>query len=185
MSWFNTKEPRPACAWPYTPDERDRVLPLEGAPPYDFGAPLPVVLASEHRLFLVCLLNARSAEWYGDEASRGRPDGTDEPVAVVEFERPHAHLFGPPNEDVIAGHPLSARGLSAHDAHLVENSSWIRALERMNAVHPNHRSERFQKLKHYVFAFHDSVFECAADGFSVTIHRGSLREVVARLAADL
>lgn len=114
-----------------------------------------------------------------------RPERGEILVAVVEFVNHHAHIFGPPNEDVIAGHPLAARGLTAHDAHLVESSSWIRALERMNAVHPHHHPERFRKLKHFVFAFHASVFECAADGFSVTVHRGPLHDIVAATAARM
>ncbi|HEU0051990.1 MAG TPA: hypothetical protein VFQ39_02390 [Longimicrobium sp.] len=174
-----------AWSWPYTPDECDRVVPLEGAPEYDFGAPLPTVLASEHQLFLVCLLNERSAPWYGSEESRGRPEGTDLPVAVIEFRNALVHFFGPPNEEIIAAHPLAARGLTAHDAHRVENSSWIRALERMNSIHPRHWPERFRRLNHYVFAFHDSVFECAAEGFDATLHRGSLACVVAEVAARL
>jgi len=35
----------------------------------------------------------------------------------------------------------------------------------------------------YVVAFHDSTFECTADGFSVSLHRGSLRDVVAAMAS--
>ncbi len=174
-----------AWTWPYTPDERDRVVPLEGAPEYDFGAPLPVVLASETQLFLLCLLNERSAPWHGSEESRGRPEETDPPVAVVEFRNPVAHLFGPPDEEIVAAHPLAARGLTAHDAHRVENSSWIRALERMGSVRPRHSPERFARLNHYVLAFHDSVFECAADGFSVTLRRGSMPAVLAEVAAAL
>jgi hypothetical protein len=51
----------------------------------------------------------------------------------------------------------------------------------MNSVHPHHRPEACEALTHYVFAFHDSTFECVARGISVSLHRGSLRGVVASL----
>lgn len=52
----------------------------------------------------------------------------------------------------------------------------------MNSVHEHHKPERFWKLTHYVFAFHDTTFQCAADGFSVSVHRGSLRDIVGAMA---
>lgn len=112
-------------------------------------------------------------------------DSPDEPIAVVEFEGPAAHIFGPPNDEAFEGHPLAERGLEPYSACVVEGSSWISALERMNSVHPSHRPEPFWKLTHYVFAFHDSTFECVASGISVSLHRGSLRGVVAETAARL
>jgi hypothetical protein len=171
-----------AWTWPYTPDARDRVVPIAGAPQPDVGAPLPVVLANEYRLVLVYLLQNTPEGWDGTQAPRiVSPESEDVPVAVVEFQRPHAHLFGPPNDEAFSGHPLSGRGLSPYGAYVIEGSSWIRALERMNSVHEHHDPGRFWKLTHYVFAFHDSTFECVADEFSVSLHRGSLRDIVAAM----
>jgi hypothetical protein len=45
-------------------------------------------------------------------------------------------MMGAPNEEAIAGHPLSDRGVEAFAAFEVKNSSWIRNLELMNSVHP-------------------------------------------------
>jgi len=61
----------------------------------------------------------------------------------------------------------------------VEHSSWIRALERMNAVHPYHRTEHFLKYRHFIFAFHDSTVECVAEGLRVHLHRGSVNSAMA------
>ncbi|HEX6368284.1 MAG TPA: hypothetical protein VF006_05095 [Longimicrobium sp.] len=183
MSWFRRQPPDPARHWPYTPDERDRVVPLADVPQSDVGAPLPVVLASDYRLLLIYLLQDTPADWDGTWVRVVSPDSEDMPVAVVEFQRPYAHLFGPPNDEAIAGHPLSGRGLAPCDAYTVEDSSWIRALERMNSVHPNHRPGMFWKLTHYVFTFHDSTFECVAGGFTVSLHRGSLRDIVASVVS--
>jgi len=34
----------------------------------------------------------------------------------------------------------------------------------MNRVHPNHNASRFGALRHFVFTFHDNMFECVAHG---------------------
>ena len=186
MSWFPRDPAFPAGVWPYTPDARDRVVPLADAPQSDVGAPLPLVLASDYRLLLVYLLQETPEGWDGTQVPRiVSPQSEDMPVAVVEFRHPHAHIFGPPNDEAFSGHPLSERGLSPYGAYIVEDSSWIRALERMNSVHEHHRPERFWRLTHYVFAFHDSTFECAADSFSIVLHRGSMREIVAAMALEV
>ena len=184
MSWFGRDPARPGWAWPYTPDARDRVVPMTDAPPSDEGAALPVVLASEFRLFLVYLTPDASA------GARGGPrivsaDSEDLPVAVAELLQPYAHLFGPPHDEAIIGHPLTSRGLHPCGRFTVHDSSWIRALERMDAVHDRHRPERFRLLTHYVFTFRESTFECAANDMAVSVRRGSLRDVVAEVAARL
>jgi hypothetical protein len=83
-------------------------------------------------------------------------------------------MFGPPNDEAFHGHPLSKRGLHPYGAFRIEESSWIRNLERRNSVHRFHRPERYWKLQHLVFAFHDSTFECVCDGFDVRTTRGSI-----------
>jgi len=74
-------------------------------------------------------------------------------------------MFGPPNDEGLHGHPLAERGLEPYGVFVVSPSSWLRALVRMNAVHPRHRDEHFDGLCHFVFTFHDSTFECIARGF--------------------
>lgn len=172
-------------AWPYEPDERDRVVPLAGVPPSDDGAPLPVVLASDGRVILLYLAADPPEGWDGTWVRVVGPDTEGVPVVTVEFERPHAHLFGPPDEETVFGHPLGERGLHPCGEFVVEGSSWIRALERMSSVHDRHRPERFRELNHYVFTFHHSTFECAANGFRSSIEPGPLASAVARAAARL
>ena len=82
-------------------------------------------------------------------------------------------MFGAPNDEAFAGHPLASRGLHPYGAFEVRSSSWIRQLERMNSVHPFHKPERFQRLKHFVFAFHDSTFECVAESYAISNYEGS------------
>jgi hypothetical protein len=184
VSWFARKSSGPAGGWPYTPDERDRVVWLADAPPSDEGAALPVVLASEFRLFLLYLTSDTSPDWDGTPRIVSA-ESDDMPVAVIEFLQPYVHLFGPPNDEAIIGHPLAGRGLHPCGRFTVEDSSWLRALERMDAVYERHHPERFRLLTHYVFTFRDSTFECAANDLAVTVRRGSLREVVAKVAGRL
>ena len=87
-----------------------------------------------------------------------------EEYAIVKFIRPRAHYFGSPSDETMSGHPLAERGLRPYGVFEVRNSSWIRALEQMNRVHPNHNASRFGALRHFVFTFHDNMFECVAHG---------------------
>jgi hypothetical protein len=67
----------------------------------------------------------------------------------------------------------------------IENSSWVRTLERMNAVHPHHRPEAILSLSHYIFAFHDSTFECIASAYKIEVHESSIRNALGRLVAAI
>ena len=169
----------------YTVDDRDSVEVLAGFPQSSVGAPAPVVIASEHALFVAFYLERRDPNWDGTTCKVVTPDTSDEPVAVVRFSRAKVHYFGPPNDEAFSGHPLSERGLRPYGAFEVLSSSWIRALERMNSVHPYHRPEHFAECRHFILTFHDSIFECVAHSFSVENSSGSLRSVAAGLAASL
>ena len=107
----------------YTVDELDTVTERSDVPQSSVGAPCPQISAGEHFLHLAYYL----------EKSEG------EDCAVVRFVRPYAHMFGPPNDEAPSAHPLARRGLRPYAAFEVRSSSWIRALEQMNAVHRFHR----------------------------------------------
>ena len=87
-----------------------------------------------------------------------------EEAAIVEFDGVKAHCFGMPNDEALPGHPLFDRGLGAGPAYEVRNSSWIRALERMNRVHPSHHPNLYSRCRHFIIPFHDTTFECVANG---------------------
>ncbi len=55
----------------------------------------------------------------------------------------------------------------------------------MNAVHDGHSPEQFAALRHYVFAFHDSTFECVAEGVTAEVRNGPLTRLVAEMTAIL
>ena len=169
----------------YSIDERDRVEELRDVPQSSIGAPLPAVVADEHRLFVIYLVEAIDPSWDGQTIRVVTPSSTDQIVALITFLRPYAHFFGPPNDEAFSGHPLATRGLHPYGAFEVQGSSWIRRLERMNSVHPHHRPAAFERLHHFVFAFHDSTFECIAQGYQIEVRGGSLRSAIAELSGRI
>ena len=134
-------------------------VPLDFPVAWDVGAPLPVVFATDSLVFLTFLT-------------------ADEKHALVEFHSPESLRFGSPNEDVHVGHYLSGRGQEAYTAQIVENSPWLREVEAMNKTHPQYDAERWRRVKHYVFWFHDSTFECLARGYKVEILDESMVEKI-------
>lgn len=162
----------------YTIDSRDTVTQRTDVPQSSVGSPSPAALSGERLLHLAYYLEERQNGRHGpgvppvDEHSQG------ELCALVRFSRAIAHMSGPPNDEAFKGHPLAQRGLKPYAVSEVANSSSLRTLERMNAVHPLHRPERFAKYKHFVFTFHDSVFECIAENFQLSVHKGSVSSVL-------
>ena len=133
----------------YSVDERDEVVALEGVPVPDAGAPAPRLAADEHEARVTYFVRGRD----------------NDPVTVT-FAGLYALAFGPPNDEAFGAHPLADRGLGPYGAFEVRDSSWVRALERLNRVHPAHRPEAFDRLRHFVVAFHDTTFECVATSAS-------------------
>ncbi len=153
----------------------DKPRRVSTAPQSSVGAPCPVVIGGEHTLRLAYYLEPGrlAPEWKAVQVLPPRPAGSDELCAVVSFVRSYAHMFGPPNDEAFAGHPLAARGLEPYSVFEIEGSSWLQDLVRMNSVHPYHKAERFDHLKHWVFSFHDTTFECIAASFTVALARGT------------
>lgn len=170
----------------YEVDDKDRVVELTNVLQSSVGAPTPVVLAGEHDLFLTYYLQDTPEDWDGTNPRSVGMDTEDKPVAIVTFKACQAHMFGPPNDEAFDGHPLYERGLRPYGVFEIEDSSWIRKLERMNAVHPSHDKEWFMKdLKHFVFSFHDSTFECISEGFCIETFTGSVSSMVPRMLKAL
>ena len=166
----------------YQVDGLDTVVELTDCPRPDIGAPLPVVLADDYSLVLAYLVSEPDPNWDGSYATLVSPESEGLLVALVRFQRPYAHMFGPPNDEAFHGHPLAQRGLAAYSVSEIRHSSWLRQLERMNSVHDRHDRAQFMAFRrHLVWAFHDSTFECIAEDFDVELQRGSLRAVMPRM----
>ena len=90
-------------------------------------------------------------------------------VAVGEFKRCQAVKLGPPNDEVLAGHPLNERGLEGYGAYVVENSRWLAELIELNrhSSHVEFDPRRWEQLRHYFFLFHDESVEAIAEDVKV------------------
>lgn len=195
----------------YKVDGRDRLIELKAFPQSALGAPEPTVLATQARTFLVFYLQetpgdspaaaegrAAGSSYFCSLVQRRlqfskpflrapadvekTPAAVESPCAIVTFSRCYACMSGPPNDEALNGHPLYGRGLLAYSAFKVENSSWLRSLERMNSVHPSHRPEHFSGYSHFIVTFHDSTFECIAEGYEIEIAEVSMKQVLLELA---
>lgn len=156
----------------YPVDGKDKVIELKDVPQSSVGAPLPVVLSDEFKILLAYIAEESSTVGLADADTPG------ESLILAEFESYWTYMFGVPGDEAFHGHPLASRGLQPYGAFRIADSSWVRQLERMNSVHPNHNPKRFDELKHYVFAFHDSTFECVAKGFTISRHVGTLESLL-------
>ena len=170
----------------YKVGHKDRVLELTDIPQSSVGAPIPAVVAGEHNVAVFFYAQTHDPDWDGTTVRSVGTDTTGEPTVTVRFNRCHVHMFGPPNDESFSGHPLYKRGLRPYANFEIANSSWLRALEKMNSVHPYHSRSRFMERKrHFVMAFHDSTFECIAHGYTVENSVGSIRELVSKSAPDI
>lgn len=152
----------------YLVDSADEVIELSDLPAHSAGAPMPMILATDNDLRL---------------AYEAAPDGNN--LAVVSFIRPEAHYFGSLNDEALQGHPLAARGLGAYGIYEVRESSWIRTLAQRNSVHRHHDAGRFDALKHFIFTFHDTTFECVAGQVQVAAYVPNEGNVLALLTKSL
>ena len=116
------------------------------------GTPYPFLFQNDYSTALTFIAKAE------------QPDGSWGPsgIAVVRFDLCILTKFGYPNDEALAGHPLSGRGLGPYDAYEVLNSRWDRQVRDQNRVSfPNGTRP---KDRHYIFTFHDSTFECLCRG---------------------
>jgi hypothetical protein len=157
--------------------ENDTLTELESFPQMSVGAPCPMMLIDESSLVLAYYLDSPL-----DQTDEN--NSPQDHCAIVKFSHAYAHYFGSPNDEALAGHPLASRGLQPYTQFSVAKSSWLTKLERMNSVHPYHESARFENLKHFIFTFHDSTFECVAIDCSFSVQVGSPHSAISSIFAD-
>jgi hypothetical protein len=143
----------------YPVDEHDRVVPLEGIPKPEPGAPEPIVIADEQAVVLCYVTEYQETENLSPK------------ICAIRFHLAHVHLFGAPNDEALEGHPLWNHGLGFYGVFRVDQSSLIRRLAAMNSVHKLHSYSAFDELNHYIVTLHDSAFECVARSFETVIEQ--------------
>ena len=165
--------------------DKDRVTEIDWIPKPTPGAPIPTVLSNESMLSLAYIVFERDPMGDGLDVQITHSDTLYQPIAIVTFRDAYAHLFGLPNDETIEGHPLADRGLDSYSVYQVYESSWIRQMEAVNAVHRSHDPSRFWEKRHFIFTFHDSTFECIAGQPQIESFCGTMRSAVQKMMEAL
>jgi hypothetical protein len=156
---------------------------------WDGGAPLPHLLQSESRTFLAFFRPDRIPGWDGTTVRVVDPASSDiSAIGVIEWLRCAGAVLGGLNDEAYPGHRLWAHGLSdvgIYGAGEVFGSRWISELEKANRVHPYHRPEAYARYRHFILGFHDSTFECVAEGFRSFNVKASMPEILGLLARTI
>ena len=146
--------------------------------PWCSGAPLPHVVSGMNKTFLIYYL---ASSFQADAHKIIALDEKSEYITVlIEFNFCYCYKFGGMNDEVFHGHPLYEQGLEGYEAHYIENSSWIKGEMKIQSAHHSHNPNKphwLDNYKHYFFTFHDEVFECIAQGYTVELFRGNIKAV--------
>ena len=145
----------------YPIDDRDAVVELSDTPKPRGGAPMPSIVADDGILLLSYFVPSEASADAGETLT----------AAILRFDLPLMHLFGPPNDEAIRGHSLWRRGLESYGTYRVDQSSLLRRLAAMNHVHPRNDPAAFDQFQHYIVTFEDSTFECIARSYEVSIEQ--------------
>jgi hypothetical protein len=151
----------------------------EYAVPFDIGV-VPEAAVSEAMLLqtedsAVLTFSGTQRDCDGRMASVG--------YAVVELERCVITKFGYPNDEARPGHPLAERGLDSYGVFEVVGSRWVKGLTLQNRKIFPKTEESTQR--HFIFAFHDSTFECVAAGVRASVSTEPIRDTLSGLLAKL
>jgi hypothetical protein len=131
------------------------------------GAPVPVVLSNEYKLYLLYYYQKSSVDTSSSDMPRERNNKEDRGVAVVAFKNHLIYKFGYPNAEALQAHSYYNLGLENYVLFEVVGSDWVADIEQRNRVHPFHNPIRYKMYKHFLIAFEDSTFECVAAGMEI------------------
>ena len=155
-------------------------VPFELGVVWSGGAPLPHLLSSGLRSFVAFYLEERDPDWDGTYVRMVDPtDDAVESLALAEFKGAVAVKMGPPNDEVLYGHPLYGRGLGWYGAYVVENSRWLAELVEINRVHERFDPQTWEGRRHFLLVFHDETVEAIASDIEVRTVRTSMRALLA------
>lgn len=150
-------------------NDQDKVEELDLGISPDAGISGPLLLQDDYAAFLTF------------NAVRPNVDGRMEPAgtAVVEIVGCSTTKFRYPNDEALPGHPLYSKGLSYYSTFEVRQSSWVADKAAQNRVSfPNYTRSG---LRHFVFTFHDSTFECLADDIKIEVSQEPYSQIFQRL----
>jgi hypothetical protein len=146
----------------------ERVVPWDPGVKWEPNAPDAVLAVGDHG-HAALALNAHF-------------DDADQDCVVFVWSGTRAAIMGPPNDEAQSGHRLYRRGLSGVLwAGIVEQSMWIRDLERQNRVHPRHDAARFTRLTHFILPLKECTVEAVAEEVTVLRRPGPTSAAAALL----
>ena len=132
-----------------------------------------VLVSSEYSTFLT--FNAVKPS---EDGSRVESAGH----AVVEFSRCRLTKFGYPNDEARWG--IARYQEISYGIYEVTNSEWIPEIVRLNRYSfPDTPDDT--TTRHFLFAFHDSTFECLATDMRLELTTEPYEQIFARISARL
>ena len=139
-----------------------------------------ILLSAGMRSFVAFYLDEPDPDWDGTYITVVDPtDEAQASLALAEFKQSEAVKLGPPNDEVLHGHPLHGRGLGGYGTYVVENSRWVAELIEINRVHDHFDPRSWQDKRHFLLVFHDETVEAVAREIEVEPVRTSMRELLA------
>ncbi len=130
-------------------EERDIPVLLDTVPMPAPASTEPFVVADEGRAMLVYRIAPSHQSRYGPFVEN------EQPFCLVRFDGAVFQSLGPPNDDELSRHVLHKKGLRPYGAYEVLKS--ILVVEWWPNV------ARVIALRHFIFTFEDSSFECVAN----------------------
>lgn len=124
----------------------------------DGGAPEPIVLSNDDKLFL---------GFYGNKYEAMQEQIENSNTVTVKFSGYIKYTFGIPTNETLHGHRYYSLGLRSYGFYELENSDLIGEIIKIERIHTNFDREKWKKYKHYIISFHDNLFECVAKDFEV------------------
>jgi hypothetical protein len=154
-------------------NNEERAICIDWPVPWDKGAPLPFLLASS-RVFLI--YNARQVHSSYDRTTVRIVDESnlESKVALVEFLMCYDLKFGGPDENTFDS-PLYIRDLQPYNAHIIENSSWLKTTSQISPSESG--TDKWKGFKHFILGFHDERFECIAKSYHIEVYSREFDEV--------
>ncbi len=147
----------------------------------DTGAASPTVLSNENELFVIFYGDSRRQSDFPQEWNTVYDTG----VFVLKFTNCLKHTFGMPGDETFRGYRYYAVGMRPYSFYELNVPDWIEELQAIDRAHPRFNPDKWPQYKHYIITFHDSMFECVAQGFEIREENASLYSQVGVLLNEL
>lgn len=145
-----------------------RLVEIKDAFRIDYGAPCPILLASDHQLRLFFYDGAYNAE-----------------RIEVRFISSPFFSFSPPNDEALNGHPYYELGLVSCGFFELLDSDLFDKVKSYGRFHPYYNPNFYDGYHHYLITFKERLFECIASKYEVIIHGNKSCDAAAGVLNDM